>query len=88
MALQSWGRGQRCTSPPQLLQGARLVPEDMRRYAQQPAAAACGPSIHPSVRVPAPLARPGPQPPAAVTYPASVLGGHLSPELFHQLSLL
>ena len=46
------------------------------------------PSIHPSVCVPVPLARPGRSPGAAVTYPASMLGGHLSPELFHQLSLL
>lgn len=45
------------------------------------------PSIHPSVCL-CPLPGRGRSPRAAVTYPASALGGHLSPELFHQLSLL
>ena len=62
MALQNWEQGQPCTAPPRLPEGVQLVPEDVMRYAQQPAAAACCPSIHPSVYVPARLARPGPQP--------------------------
>lgn len=48
-------------------------------------------SIHPSIHLSVclrPLPGRGRSPRAAVTYPASVLGGHLSPKLFHQLSLL
>ena len=48
------------------------------------------PSIHPSICLSlclGPSPGRGCDPQAAVTHPVSVLGGHLSPDLFHRLSL-
>ena len=62
------------------------------RDAVCPATSCSGlPSIHPSICLSMCLhilPGRGCNPRAAVTYPASVLGGHLSPDLFHRLSLL
>lgn len=81
-AWQSWGQGEAVSlrRPTPAAAGGRRVPEDLRRCA-----------VHPSVRLsvpgPGPLTGPGLQPPGISYAAVSVLGGHLSPDLFHGLSL-
>lgn len=81
-AWQSWGRGEALSlrRPTPATAGGRRVPEDLRRCAVHP-------SVHLSVPVPGPLTGPGLQPPGSSYAPVSVLGGHLSPDLFHGLGL-